>query len=248
MGKLNNRALDGPMRLPRNKEEYLKIARETSDAWFAIWRDAYVPHLLFQPKWFRSDRDLLPRDLVYFIKEESKMSNKWLVGMVEEVKKGRDGILREVTVKYCNSTEQKLSLYGDSREDRTLPCYSRAVRKIVKIFSLEDACLEEDIKELQAKFRPDKVRNDNLVAERAKFAKQDVCKLKRSQLQTHCCVEHCKVQHHTNLNHKLEVVDSYKAVEFTEFEELAWEEKDSDNWDTGEFWGGIDLDSAFNAV
>ena len=91
------------------------------------------------------------------------MSNKWLVGMVEEVKKGRDGILREVTVKYCNSTEQKLSLYGDSSEDRTLPRYtSRAVRKIVKIFSLEDACVEKDIKELQAKFRPDEVRKSKV--------------------------------------------------------------------------------------
>ena len=249
MGKLNNRSLDGPMRLPRNKEEYLKIARETYDAWFAIWRDAYVPHLLFQPKWFRSDRDLLPGDLVYFIKEESKMSNKWLVGMVEEVKKGRDGILREVTVKYCNSTEQKLSLYGDSSEDRTLPRYtSRTVRKIVKIFSLEDACVEEDIEELHAKFKPDKARNDSLVAEREKFIKSGVCSLTRSQLQTHCCVEHCKVKYHDNLHHKLEVVNSYTAVEFTESEELAWEEKDSDNWDTGEFWGGINVDSAFAAV
>ncbi len=46
----------------------------------------------------------------------------------------------------------------------------------------------------------------------------------------------------------LEVVNSYKAVEFTECEELAWEEKDGDNWDTGEFWGGINVDSAFAAV
>ena len=37
-------------------------------------------------------------------------------------------------------------------------------------------------------------------------------------------------------------------VEFTEFEELAWEEKDSDNLDTGEFCGGINVDSAFNAA
>jgi len=31
-------------------------------------------------------------------------------------------------------------------------------------------------------------------------------------------------------------------------EELAWEEKDGEIWDTGEFWGNSSVDSAFAAV
>ena len=46
----------------------------------------YVPQLLYNPKWFRSDKDLMEGDLVYFV--------------VNSVVKGRDGILREVSIKY----------------------------------------------------------------------------------------------------------------------------------------------------
>ena len=55
------------LRLPRKREEQLKGVREMYDAWFKIWKDVYVPHLLFQPKWFLTDRDLLPGDLVHFM-------------------------------------------------------------------------------------------------------------------------------------------------------------------------------------
>ena len=97
--------MDGPMRLPKNKEEHLRVVRTMYDTWFAIWRDAYVPHLLHQPKWFDSDKDLLPGDLVYFLKQENKLASKWIIGMVEDVTRGSDGVLREVKVKYCNAFE-----------------------------------------------------------------------------------------------------------------------------------------------
>ena len=48
------------------------------------------------------------------------------------MQKGRDAILREVTIKYCNSSKQKLTLEGESSNDRNLPRYTnRAMRKIV---------------------------------------------------------------------------------------------------------------------
>ena len=80
--------------------------------------------------------------------------NKWTIGMVEEVQKGRDGIIREVTIKYCNSSEQMLTLEGDSSNDRTLPRYTdRSVRKIVKNFSLGDSNLEQGISEHRQKMQ-----------------------------------------------------------------------------------------------
>ena len=61
-------------------------------------------------------------------------------GMVDSVLKGRDGIL-----KYCNSGEQHLSLDSNSSKDNTLPRYTEStVRKIVKIFSVEEASMAED--------------------------------------------------------------------------------------------------------
>ena len=77
-----------------------------------------MPQLLFQPKWFCSDRDLLEGDLVYFVKKDRD------IRLVDSVLKGRDGTIREVTVKYCNSGEQSLSLAGNSSKDKTLPRYT----------------------------------------------------------------------------------------------------------------------------
>ena len=50
MGMLKEGALDGHMRLPKNRKEQLKIIRKNYDAWFKIWRDAYVPKLMHQQK------------------------------------------------------------------------------------------------------------------------------------------------------------------------------------------------------
>jgi hypothetical protein len=89
--------------------------------WFENWQDVYVPQLLYKPNWFCSNKDLLDGDLVYFKKKEGKLSIKWTIGMVDSVLKGRDGILREVTIKYCNSSEQCMRLTDDSSKDKTLP-------------------------------------------------------------------------------------------------------------------------------
>jgi hypothetical protein len=47
---------------------------------------------------------------------------KWTMGMVEDINRGRDGVIREAVIKYCNSSEQKLSLTkGDRAHDSTYP-------------------------------------------------------------------------------------------------------------------------------
>ena len=48
MGRLNKMALDGLMRLPKNREEQLEDIRKNYDAWSKIWRDAYVLKLMHQ--------------------------------------------------------------------------------------------------------------------------------------------------------------------------------------------------------
>ena len=54
MGRSTARTMDGPMRLLQNMEDH-------------------------QPKWFDTDKHLLPGDLVYFNKVECKLSNKWTI-------------------------------------------------------------------------------------------------------------------------------------------------------------------------
>ena len=121
----------------------MDIIAKMYNAWFRIWRDTYMPKLTHQPIWFNTDRDL-----VYFIKKDSKVGDsKWTMGMVEELDRGRDGIIRAVVIKYCNSAEHKLSLTKEGRgTESNLPRYTeRAVHRLIKIFSLEETNLAEDL-------------------------------------------------------------------------------------------------------
>ena len=151
MGRLNTRTLEGPMRLPANVRGQLEAITKMYKAWFNIWAQTYVPRLIHQPKWFQTDEDLMVGDVVYFQRRDQAVGEpKWTLGIVEELEKGKDGIARKATVKYCNSSEQRLSLVKNKKNaDKTLARYTeRAVRKLIKLFSVEELSLTEDLARL----------------------------------------------------------------------------------------------------
>ena len=116
--------------------EMLDKVDKVYKALFRLWKDCYVPKLMYKPKWFKSDVDIVVGDLVYFIKKKGNLESKWTMGMVESVDRGRDGVIRAAVIKYCNSSEQRLSLDKSGDADRTLPRYTeRSVRKLIKVFS-----------------------------------------------------------------------------------------------------------------
>ena len=140
-GRINQRSLDGPVRIPENRKEILKKVDETYSAWFKIWLNTLVPKLMFAPKWFRTDKDLELGNLVYFQKDpDTTFDTKWVVGKVDEIERSRDGIIRMVTVKYFNG------------QDKTPQYTKRTVRKLVKLWSVDDISLAEDIAEMTRKF------------------------------------------------------------------------------------------------
>ena len=140
MGRTNQRTLDGPIRLARGARELLTKVEDMYKAWFKVWQDTVVPKLLFQPKWYDKDCDLLEGDLVYFQKEgESQLDNKWTVGKVDQLIRGRDQKIRRVIVKYQNASENQSRLTD------------RNVRKLVKLFTIDEYQIQEDLTELQAR-------------------------------------------------------------------------------------------------
>ena len=100
------------------------------------------------------------------MKKEGDLTSKWTIGMVESVTKGRDDIIRKVVIKYCNSGEQKLSLHKGDGKDSTFPRYTeRSVRRLIKIFSIEEASLAEDMAEFdrrEKEFATDKPEDDTV--------------------------------------------------------------------------------------
>ena len=183
VGRMNKRALDGPVRLPAGKMEMLETVHRIYQSWFNIWKEAYVPKLMLRPKWFRSEKDLVMGDLVYFMKRDGDLAGKWTVGMVGSVSKGADGTIGEVVVKYCNASEQNLGRGGQSS---TLPRYTeRSVRKLVRIFSLEDVNLGEDLAEVSRR----------VSAAAGSSGAVGVASLK-SGCQECCCEDHCGLSLH----------------------------------------------------
>ena len=82
--------------------------------------------LEIQPKWFKSDRDTKVGDVVFFRKDEaSPLKGSWTVGSIEVVERGRDGLIREVWIRYVNASEN------------TPRFTNRAIRKVVKLFNIE---------------------------------------------------------------------------------------------------------------
>ena len=138
MGRNNNRALDGPVRMPGDGGELLKSVNELYDGMFKLWADTYVPKLIYQPsKWNKDDLELHVGDLVYFQKEpDKKMASKWIIGMVDELDRSRDGKVRRVIVKYQN--------HGENQPRLT----DRAIRSLVKIYDIEEFVLQEDLAEV----------------------------------------------------------------------------------------------------
>ena len=138
IGRNNSRALDGPMKLPSGPGELLANIEKCYQSWFKIWNDTLIPKLMKVPKWFKNDRDLRVGDIVYFQKRESELgAGKWTVGQVDAVEKGKDGFIREATVRYQNSNEN---------QPRTT---DRSVRKLVKLFSIDDVSLKEEMQEVE---------------------------------------------------------------------------------------------------
>ena len=108
----------------------------TYQAWFRVFKETVVPRLISQPKWFRVDKDLKEKDLVYFQKEESALGSTWTIGQVDQVIASKDGLIRRAVIKYFNPNENH-------------PRFTdRSARKLVKLWSLDESCLFDDLNEL----------------------------------------------------------------------------------------------------
>ena len=140
IGRINSRTLNGPVKLPEGPASMMNKVEEAFKTFYKIYNDTMVAKLLqdTQPKWFRSEKDLKVGDVVYFRKDEgSAIKGAWTTGVVEEIVKSGDGLVREATVKYCNSTED------------TPRFTDRSVRTLVRLFNVEDGHWREDMEQVE---------------------------------------------------------------------------------------------------
>ena len=66
LGRLNSRALDGPVRFPTGPKDLMEKFEKIYNAFFKVWDVVMVPKLIPQPKWFKDGVELKVEDVVYF--------------------------------------------------------------------------------------------------------------------------------------------------------------------------------------
>ena len=220
IGRLNSRALDGPVRFPTGPKDVMKKVEEVYDAFFKVWNLSMVPKLIPQPKWFKESPELEPEDIVYFQKTESELSSDWTVGQVDSVTRSRDGVVRRANVHYFNHAE-KQPRFTD-----------RAVRSLVRLFNIEDNYFISDMAEVEAmmfdlrektKEEVKKVEPTKLIKDKdgTYRVKDSVESSKKSC--TCCCPSHCRLSVHSLGGNLLGVSMAAKVQGINAFDMSAYE-------------------------
>ena len=150
IGRVNSRALTGPIRLPVDKKELMQIVENTYKTWFNIFKETVVPRLINQPKWFKKNIDLKEQDVVYFQKDQNELASEWKIGIVDQLVKSRDGLIRRVLIRYFNASE------NDPTTGRYNPRITdRSIRGIIKLWSMDEVCLMDDLSKLRRRMDED---------------------------------------------------------------------------------------------
>ena len=101
----NERSPVGPLFVSSNPDKFIQLNKKIFNTWFDNWMISHVPKLIMKPKWFKDDYDVAKGDVVLFLKQDDDFAANYQYGMIESVKRGNDGKIRSVEVKYRNHNE-----------------------------------------------------------------------------------------------------------------------------------------------
>ena len=79
--------------------------------------------------------------MVLYRKHDGDTSSPWVLGVIDQLVKGRDGLARRALVQRKNPSEE------------TSRVTDRHIRKLVKIWSIEDISIEDDLAELHKRIQ-----------------------------------------------------------------------------------------------
>ena len=227
LGRLNSRALTGPIKYPRGPSDFLKKVNDTYEQFFHLWNVSYLPKLLPTPKWFKDSPELEVNDVVYFMKTDNSISSQWTIGQVDSIVRSKDQKIRRVVIRYYNYKEDQIR-YTD-----------RALRSIKKLFNIEDtyfihdmAQVEKMVEALNSKEKDETAveddTDDTIVAEETPDVEDDNnaedpeaevtfnplarrgesgFEIAETSCIACCCVGHCRLSHFPGAKKKVEVTE-----------------------------------------
>ena len=219
IGRNNNRALDGPITMPKNPGELMDKIVGAYESFFKVWNTSLIPKMMKASKWSAGKSEpLLVGDIVYFKKVENNISSSWTVGKVVSIEIGRDGIPRRAEVEYHNP--------GASFGKKQVT--DRAVRSLVKLFNIEDSTWKDDMAEVEKVIKA--LKEDKTDAHVNKSTLESAKKRLRSNLTLGSKIGLCTCSR--NLKEtirrkcKFHFEDSYvepKQTDFTDILDRSWD-------------------------
>ena len=75
LGRNNDRSPVGSLHVTNNPSKFIKENKLIFETWFETWLTSYVPTLMYHPKWFKNDRNLMIGDIVLFLKHDKNLSS-----------------------------------------------------------------------------------------------------------------------------------------------------------------------------
>ena len=136
LGRNNDRCGNAPLVICPDHKKMIETNAKIFRAWFETWLVSYVPTLVERSKWHNSDQPVNIGDIVLFLKSEREFDLQYQYGMISDLKKSRDGHIRQVTVQYQNSNEP------------TKRTTQRGVRDLVVISPVDELDIYESLNEL----------------------------------------------------------------------------------------------------
>ena len=140
----SDRAPRSSFTIPNHPSDIMVRIDEIYKLWYTIWATEYLPLIMGREKWLKEEKNLQANDVLWFKLKESPMSAEWRLGKVESVITGRDGLVREVMVAYKNMEDIE-----KGKEGWRHMVVLRPVRNLVKLFSIEDTTLINDMEEVR---------------------------------------------------------------------------------------------------
>ena len=136
LGRNNDRCGNAPLVIVPDHKRMIQSNANIFRAWFEAWLVGYVPTLIERSKWHKTDKPINVGDIVLFLKSEREYDLQYQYGIVSGLQKGRDGLIRKVSVEYKNHNENVR---------RTT---ERGVRDLVIISSVDELDIYESLNQL----------------------------------------------------------------------------------------------------
>ena len=139
LARNNARYPVGTLAVTDDPKRIIQANNRVFETWFKCWLISFVPKLMSQPKWFKSDRNSRVGDIVLFLKSDKEFHKQYQYGIITYVKVSKDSKIREIEVEYQN--------YNEAIKRRTI----RSVGEVVVIHSVDDPDIMNELNSLAQK-------------------------------------------------------------------------------------------------